>query len=123
MKILAGLVLFVLLGAVVHGQQGSGAKIMAETSVMSEKIVKGSPFSAEAVNESVQVLADGNRSVRTSSNKLSRNSEGSFRRAISGSSRGSMSTYFSAVPSITILEPEQGYRYLLDSHLKTARMG
>jgi len=123
MKILAGLVLFVLLGAAAYGQQGSGAKIMAETSVMSEKIVKGSPFSADAVNESVQVLADGNRIVRTSTNKLYRNSEGRFRREISGSSGGSMSTFFSAGPGITILDPVQGYRYLLDSHLKTARMG
>ena len=115
--------MFVLLGAVANGQQGSGAKIMAETSVMSEKIVKGSPFSAEAVNESVQVLADGNRIVRTSNNKLYRNSEGRFRREISGSSGGSMSTFFSVGPGITILDPVQGYRYLLDSHLKTARMG
>lgn len=123
MKILAGLLLFVLLGAAAYGQQGSGAKIMAETSVMSEKIVKGSPFSADAVNESVQMLADGNRIVRTSTNKLYRNSEGRFRREISGSSGGSMSTFFSVGPGITILDPVQGYRYLLDSHLKTARMG
>src|SRR5687768_5958234 len=123
MKILAGLVLFVLLGAAAYGQQGSGAKIMAETSVMSEKIVKGSPFSADAVNESVQVLADGNRIVRTSTNKLYRNSEGRFRREISGSSGGSLSTFYSVGPGITILDPVQGYRYLLDSHLKTARMG
>ena len=123
MKILAGLVLFVLLGAVAYGQQGSGAKIMAETSVMSEKIVKGSPFSADAVNESVQVLADGNRIVRTSTNKLYRNSEGRFRREISGNSGGALSTFYSVGPGITILDPVQGYRYLLDSHLKTARMG
>lgn len=115
--------MFVLLGAAVYGQQGSGAKIMAETSVMSEKIVKGSPFSADAVNESVQVLADGNRIVRSSTNKLYRNSEGRFRREISGSSGGSMSTFYSVGPGITILDPVQGHRYLLDSHLKTARVG
>jgi hypothetical protein len=129
MKTLSGIVLFVLLGALVNAQQTPvdrptvSGKIMAETSVMSEKIIKGSPFSADAVNESVQVLADGNRIVHSSTNKLYRNSEGRFRREISGGSAGSFSSFYTVGPGITILDPVGGYRYLLDAHLKTARVG
>lgn len=131
MKIFACLALFILLGAGINAQQAPApvllpapaAKIMADTSLLSEKIVKGSPFSAEAVNESVQVLADGNRIVRSSTNKLYRNSEGRFRREISGGSGGSLGSFYSVGPGITILDPVAGHRYLLDSHLMTARIG
>ncbi|HTH36891.1 MAG TPA: hypothetical protein VL572_02955, partial [Pyrinomonadaceae bacterium] len=124
MKTLTGIVLFVLLGITVNGQQTPpAAKVMAETTVMSEKIVKGSPFSADAVNESVQVLADGNRIVHSSTNKLYRNSEGRFRREISGGSGGSWSSFYTVGPGVTILDPVGGYRYLLDAHLRTARVG
>lgn len=123
MKILACLVLFVLLGAVANGQQGVGGKVFAETTVMSEKIVKGSPFSADAVNESVQILADGNRIVRSSTNKLYRNSEGRFRREISPGSGGALSSFYTVGPGTTILDPVLGFRYLLDLDLKTARVG
>lgn len=124
MKTLAAFLLFVLLGAVAEAQQSSsGSRAAAETFVLAEKIVKGMPFSADAINESVQVLADGNRIVRSSTNKLYRNSEGRFRREMSGSSGGSFGHLFSMGPAITILDPIGGQRYLLDSHLRTARVG
>lgn len=123
MKVLACLALFVLLGVAINGQQSVGGKIFAETSAMSEKIVKGSPFTADAVNESVQVLADGNRIVRSSTNKLYRNSEGRFRREITGGSGGPLGSFYSVGPGITILDPIAGQRYLLDSNLRTARIG
>lgn len=115
--------LFVLLGSGVYSQQAVSGKIFAETGLMSDKIVKGSPFSADAVNESVQVLADGNRIVRSSTNKLYRNSEGRFRREISGGSGGTLGSFYTVGPGITILDPVGGYRYLLDAKLRTARIG
>ncbi|NOT46546.1 MAG: hypothetical protein HOP17_02185 [Acidobacteria bacterium] len=123
MKVLACLALFVLLGVAANGQQSFGGKIFAETSAMSEKTVKGAPFAADAVNESVQVLADGNRIVRSSTNKLYRNSEGRFRREITGGSGGSLGSFYSVGSGITILDPVAGQRYLLDSNLRTARVG
>jgi hypothetical protein len=127
MKIFACLALFILLGAGVNAQQtpapAPAARITGGTSLLSETIVKGSPFSAEAVNESVQMLADGNRIVRSSTNKLYRNSEGRFRREISGGSGGALGSFYSVGPGITILDPVAGHRYLLDSHLMTARIG
>lgn len=52
------------------------------------KAVKGAPYSAEAVNESVQTLADGNRITRKNTSKLHRDGEGRTRREESISAIG-----------------------------------
>ena len=122
MKTLLGLLLFVLLGVGASGQQSGGAKVIAEISASSDKVVKGSPFSAEAVSESFQVLADGNRIVRSSTSKMYRNSEGRFRREMSGGSGNLLGTTYSYGQGISILDPVAGHHYLLDSALKTAKV-
>lgn len=111
--------LFVLCGVHAHGQQD--AKVIAEIAAGSEKLVKNAPFSCEAVSESVQMLHDGNRIVRSSTSKLYRNSEGRFRRETSRGSGGMFGTTFSLGQGISIFDPVGGYRYLIDSQLKTAR--
>jgi hypothetical protein len=116
MKIISGLLLFVLFGVAANGQQASSPKVIAEISASSDKVVKGSPFSAEAVSESVQVLADGNRIVRSSTSKLYRNSEGRFRRE--GDALGLL--YYGL--GVSISDPIISQKYLLDAHLKTARV-
>ena len=113
------------MGAAVSGQT-DGPKVISEISTVStsaDKIVKGSPFSAEAVSESVQVLTDGNRIVRNSTSKLYRNSEGRFRRELSaGSGGGVVDSLFSYGQGVTILDPVIGHRYSLDPNMKTARV-
>src|SRR6476620_273497 len=44
------------------------------------KVVKGAPYSAEAVTETIQTLGDGNRIVNRISSMLYRDSEGRTRR-------------------------------------------
>src|SRR5688572_22677416 len=44
------------------------------------KLVKGAPYSAEIVTESIQTLADGNRIVQRSNARVHRDSEGRLRR-------------------------------------------
>jgi len=44
------------------------------------KTVKGAPYSAEAVTESIQTLSDGNRIINRSTSSLYRDSEGRTRR-------------------------------------------
>ncbi|MGB7208600.1 MAG: hypothetical protein WBD27_08065, partial [Pyrinomonadaceae bacterium] len=122
MRIISGLLLFVLFGVAANGQQASSPKVIAEITASSDKVVKGSPFSAEAVSESVQVLADGNRIVRSSTSKLYRNSEGRFRREMSGGTGDYLGSMYAYGHGISILDPVIGHRYLLDSHLKTARV-
>jgi hypothetical protein len=58
---------------------------VAPTEVVFEgKPVKDAPYSAEAINESIQTLPDGNRIIKSSSTKLYRDSEGRTRRESSG---------------------------------------
>ena len=98
------------------------AKVLAELAASSKGAVKNAPFSAEAISESVQTLADGNRIVQNSTTKLYRNSEGRTRREMVNGSGGSLGTGFSFSygPGVTILDPIGGSRYLLDERLKTA---
>lgn len=119
MKTLTGIAMIFLLGAAAAAQQAP--KAVAELTASADKIVKGSPFSADAVSESVQTLADGNRIVHTSTSKLYRNSEGRFRRQTSNGSGGVFGTYYDFGPFTTILDPVMGSKFLLDDKLKTAQ--
>lgn len=119
MKIVIGLMMFVLLGINTGAQT---PKVVAELAASSDKTIKNSPFSAEAVSESVQVLADGNRIVRSTTSKLYRNGEGRFRRELAGGTGGVFSSLFTTGSGITILDPIAGHRYLLNSELKTAHI-
>src|SRR5918993_2813624 len=103
MKVIAGLLFFILAGVSVYAQQD--AKVIAEIAASNEKTIKNSPFSAEALSESVQVLADGNRIVRSSTSKLYRNSEGRFRREHKGGSGGLSGTTYSFGQGVSILDP------------------
>lgn len=118
MKIVSGIVMFVLLGVVGNAQD---AKVIAEIAASSERAVKNSPFSADAVSESVQTLADGNRIVRSSTSKLYRNSEGSFRREMTGGSGGVLGSLFTVGQGVTIMDRVGGFRYMIDPNLKTTR--
>ncbi len=120
MKVISGFVLFILAGVSIYAQQD--AKVIAEIAASNEKTIKNAPFSAEAVSESVQVLADGNRIVRSSTSKLYRNSEGRFRREMSGGSGSVFGTNFNFNFGTTILDPVVGHRVMLDNLSGTARV-
>ena len=47
---------------------------------MEGKVVTGAPYSAQAVTETTQILADGNRITRKSSSLIARDSQGRTRR-------------------------------------------
>jgi hypothetical protein len=132
MKTLTGLLMLASAGLVTYGQQATrvtpptpptpvaAARVLSEISASTDKIVKGSPFSGEAVSESVQTLGDGNRIVRNWSEKLYRSGDGKFRRESSG---GSGAAFGSIVTSngITILNPTGGARYTLNPDNMTGR--
>jgi hypothetical protein len=120
MKTLLTLLLFITVGILAVDAQTS-PKVITEIAAGSEKIVKNSPFSAEAVSESVQTLGDGNRIVRSSTSRLYRSADGRFRREGSTMNNGSFGAYFEMQPSIMILDPVNGFRYSLNSTARTAR--
>lgn len=115
MKVLAGLLFIAAasLGAYAQGSSKAATEIVAG----SEKIVKGAPFSGEAVSESLQVLVDGNRIVRSSTNKMYRDSEGRFRR----NGITMLGAYYELHPTIVILDPVNGFKYYVNADSKTIR--
>jgi hypothetical protein len=118
MKIILTLVMFVLSGIVVNAQD---AKVLAEIAASSEGTIKNAPFSADAISESVQTLADGNRIVRNSTSKLYRNSEGQFRREMKSGSGGMLGSLYTFGQGVSLIDPVGGFRYSIDPNLKTTR--
>ena len=76
------------------------------------RIVPGAPYSADAVTETVQVLADGNRIVRKTLVRIYRDNEGRTRREqLTGSGDPQ---------AVSISDPVAGASYVLDPGSKTA---
>ena len=128
MKVLAAILMFITVGVIAQAQTPptpaatviSDAKVTGGIAVSGNKGVRNSPFSADAISESIQTLADGNRIVRTSTSKLYRNSEGRFRQESTGGNGGAFGSFFSYGDGVTIINPGQG-RFLLDADAKIAR--
>jgi hypothetical protein len=74
--------------------------------------VKGAPYSAESVNETIQTLADGNRIVQRTSSMQYRDSEGRERREET-----------SSMGAIFITDPVAGTRFTLHPDSRTAEKG
>lgn len=91
----------------------------AEPEAVLDDPITGAPFSAEAITESVQQLADGNRIVRQATASLARDGEGRTRRE--QAARGPAAAAGDAGKLVTIADPVAGQRYLLDTGDRTAR--
>lgn len=137
MKYLSAILLFVI-GFIVTAeaqtaQSGGGdAKVRAEIIAGgATAVVKGAPFSADAISESVQILADGNKISRSFTTRMFRDGEGRFRREGGGSSAiGSGGNGFTFVTgaaalgfqdTISIFDPVSNLRYILNPSTKTVR--
>lgn len=88
--------------------------------ILSGKLVKGQPYSAEAVTESTQVLADGNRIVNRSSSMIYRDSEGRERREESIGRLGNWSSAGEPAKAVFISDPVAKVNYSLDAKSHTA---
>jgi TonB family protein len=85
------------------------------------KIVRGAPYSAEAITESVQLLADGNRITRTSKASLYRDNEGRTRRDQTLSHIGAWTSADEPSPIVYINDPVAGANYILNPRTRTAQ--
>ena len=90
------------------------------TENFSGKVVKGAPYSAESVTESIQTLADGNRIVNKFTSQVYRDSEGRTRREQTLKSLGGVGTGEEPLQTIFINDPVTGTSYSLDSRTHTA---
>jgi len=111
------LILPLLLTLQVIGQEfNPKAEILGST----EKIVKGAPFSADAVSESVQIMFDGNKIIRRVNSRLFRDSEGRFRRDELPTPVG-IGSFVEMPKSVSIFDPVAGLNFYLNSSSKTVR--
>jgi TonB family protein len=84
------------------------------------KVVKGAPYSAQAVTETTQTLSDGNRIVNKSSATVYRDSEGRTRREQSLRVIGPYAANVEPPQTIFINDPVAGVNYALDTRSHTA---
>ena len=113
-------VLFVILGLASSAraqQRGTpaappapGTAFFKKVNVESE-VVKGAPYSAEVVNESVQILPDGNRIVHRETSRVYRDSDGRTRREVDRP----------VVVEVWISDPVAERSYTLNLDARTAR--
>jgi hypothetical protein len=85
------------------------------------KVVKGAPYSAQAVTESTQALADGNHIVHKNTAQVYRDSEGRTRREQAVGAVGPYAVQGDAPQTLFINDPVSGVSYILDPRSKTAR--
>jgi hypothetical protein len=85
------------------------------------KLVKGAPYSAQAVTESTQTLSDGNRIVNKSTAAVYRDSEGRTRREQTLRSIGPFAKSGESQQAIFINDPVAGTSYTLDPRAHVAR--
>lgn len=76
------------------------------------RVVKGMPYSAEIVTDSVQTLADGNRIVQRRTGRVYRDGEGRVRREEDRPTGG---------PTVSITDPVAGTSFTLDPANRVAR--
>ena len=90
------------------------AKLQQERArvAVESRITRGAPYSGEAVTETVQMLADGNRIARKSVTRIYRDSDGRTRREMLAPS--------GEIVNINISDPVGESQYVLDPRTKTA---
>ncbi len=85
------------------------------------KVVKGAPYSAQAVTENIQTLQDGNRIVRKTTQDVYRDSEGRTRHDQTLGGFGPYAAAGDPPQTIFINDPVDNITYILDPRSKTAR--
>jgi len=87
-----------------------------------QKLVKGAPYSAQAVSQFTQTLADGSHIQRATTSSVARDSEGRVRREESVGAIGALAGSTASPKAVFIHDPVGGSSYVLDPASKTARV-
>lgn len=106
-------------GAMGHG--GDTFVFVSTEMSFGGKVVKGAPYSAEAVTEFTQTLPDGNRIVRKNSATVYRDSEGRTRRDQTLGAIGPFAVAGDPSQTFFINDPVAKVNYILDPRSRTAR--
>jgi hypothetical protein len=100
---------------------GDNAVFVATEMSFGGKVVRSAPYSAQAVTESVQTLADGNRIVHKTTAQVYRDSEGRTRRDQTIGAFGPYAAAGDPVQTYFINDPVSRVSYILDPRTKVAR--
>lgn len=114
-----GITIVAFIAATCGAQEFSFVKLAAERE---GKVVTGAPYSAQAVTETTQVLADGNRITRKSASLIARDGQGRTRREQNLNVVGPWSSGSQEPSSTTVFinDPVSGTRYTLESNSHAA---
>ena len=85
------------------------------------RVVKGAPFSAVAVSETIQTLADGNHITRKTQTNLFRDSQGRIRKEVTLPAIGPLAASGQPHSFIEISDPVAETSYVLEPDQKIAR--
>ena len=94
--------------------------VFIATEAFGGKVVKGAPYSGEAVTETVQTLGDGNRIVNKITSQVYRDSEGRTRRDQTLTGFGPLGNGEQPLQTIFINDPVAGVTYTLDTRTHIA---
>jgi hypothetical protein len=94
--------------------------VLSEMSI-DGRVVKGAPYSAQAITESTRTLSDGNRIKRKNSATVYRDSEGRTRRDQELGAVGPWAMKGDPHQTVLINDPVAGVHYVLDPRTRTAR--
>ncbi|MFY9555092.1 MAG: hypothetical protein WAV47_10315 [Blastocatellia bacterium] len=104
------------------GGQGDNTFVFVSSEMSVDgKLVKGAPYSAQAVTETIQTLADGNRIVRRNTASVYRDGEGRTRREQTIGSVGAYAAAGEPQQTIFINDPVAEVNYVLDAKTRVAR--
>lgn len=103
----------------VSGRAQSGIDVIALDPVEMGDAVLNAPYSADAVTEVTQLLADGNKIEQRTSASIARNGAGRTRRERNGIALGTLVAQ-SSQPIVTITDPKSGVHITLNYDLKIA---
>jgi len=77
------------------------------------ELVKGAPYSADAVTETIQLLSDGNRIVHKNTSKIYRDGEGRKRQEMTINALGPWAS--GPITMVTIMDPVAKVMWELDT--------
>ena len=105
----------------VSAAPGMEMKWFAENIASDQRVVTGAPYSASAVTEMVQTLADGNHIRHTTTSSIARDSQGRTRREQSMSGLASLAGNAQLPTLVFIQDPVAKTHYVLEPDSKIAR--
>ena len=104
-----------------HGGSGGDYIFLATEMSFGGKLVKGAPYSGQAVTESIQTLSDGNRIINRTTAAVYRDGEGRTRREQSLKAIGPYASGGEPPVTVFINDPVAGTSFTLDPRAQTVR--